>query len=138
MGARAGQQVEEKAVAHDGGWHRRSLLRGAAALAGAAATAPLLSAPAEAVAGGGDADALFKAGKFERAGRAYEKILRTEPTNLHAARQRGYVGLLANQFRDAEKYFTMALGLAPGDKETNALLGDCYIRQDKLDRKSVV
>jgi hypothetical protein len=119
-------------VANDGEWDRRSLLRGAAVVAGAAATAPLLGEAARAQAGGSDADALFKAGEFEQAGRAYEEILKTDPTNLHAARQRGYVGLLANQFPEAEKYLTMALKLAPSDKETNQLLGDCYIRQDKF------
>jgi hypothetical protein len=34
--------------------------------------------------------------------------------------------------RGAEKYLTMAPGLAPDDKETTQLLGDCYIRQDKF------
>jgi tetratricopeptide (TPR) repeat protein len=112
-------------------------LRGAAVLAGAAATMPLLGAAAVAQSRlGSDADALFKAGKFEEAGRAYEKILKTDPANLHAARQRGYVGLLANKFPDAEKYLTMALELAPDDKETNYLLGDCYIRQDKFARSA--
>ncbi|WP_158578734.1 aspartyl protease family protein [Spongiactinospora rosea] len=85
-----------------------------------------------AVAGGGDADALFKAGEFEAAGRAYEEILKRDPENVHAARRRGYVALLANRFADAEKYLSMALALAPGDKEANHLLADCYIRQDKL------
>lgn len=113
-------------------WERRSLLRGAAVVAGAAAAAPLLGGTAMARAGGGDADALFKAGKFERAGRAYEEILKNDPANLKAARQRGYVGLLANRFPEAEKYLKMALELAPADKETNELLGDCYIRQDKF------
>jgi hypothetical protein len=75
---------------------------------------------------------LFKAGKFEEAARAYEEILKTDPTNLNAARQRGYIGLLGNKFPDAEKYLNMALKLAPGDKQTNTLLGDCYIRQDKF------
>ncbi|MGN9788173.1 aspartyl protease family protein [Nonomuraea sp. ZG12] len=119
-------------MADDGDWDRRSLLRGAAVLAGAAATAPLSGGAATARAGGGDADALFKAGKFEQAGRAYEEILKKNPTNLHAARQRGHVGLLANQFPDAEKYLKMAIQLAPDDKDTNQFLGDCYIRQDKL------
>jgi len=120
-------------LASDGKWDRRSALRAAAALAGAAATAPLLGQPAMAQAGpGGDADALFKAGRFEQAGRAYEEILRTDPTNLHAARRRGYVGLLANQFPDAEKYLRMAISLAPDDKDANYFLADCYIRQDKF------
>src|SRR5690242_7196506 len=123
---------EEKTMADDRKWDRRSLLRGAAVVAGAAATAPLLGGAAMARALGGDADALFKAGKFEQAARAYEEILKKDPTNLHAARQRGYIGLQANKFPDAEKYLNMALKLAPDDKETNYHLGDCYIRQDKF------
>jgi hypothetical protein len=121
----------EKAVADGGEWDRRSLLRGAAVVAGAVAAAPLLGKAGTARADIDDADALFKAGKFEEAGCAYEEILKADPTNLRAARQRGYVGLLSNKFPDAEKYLTMALGLAPDDKETNYYLGDCYIRQDK-------
>ncbi|MBB5782042.1 retropepsin-like aspartic protease [Nonomuraea jabiensis] len=115
----------------DQGWDRRSLLRSAAMMAGAAATTPLLGKAAAARAGGTDADALYKAGKFEQAGRAYEEILKKDPANLHAARRRGYIGLLGNKFPDAEKYLNMALKLAPEDKETNYYLGDCYIRQDK-------
>lgn len=116
---------------HSGEWDRRSLLRGAAVLAGAAAAVPLLGGAATAQADSGDADALFKAGKFEQAGRAYEEILRTDPTNLHAARRRGFVGLLGNKFPDAEKYLKMAIELAPDDKDANYYLADCYIRQDK-------
>ncbi|MEV0389433.1 aspartyl protease family protein [Nonomuraea sp. NPDC050643] len=119
-------------MADDRQWGRRSVLRGAAVLAGAAASVPLLGGAATALAGGGDADALFKAGEFERAGRAYEEILKRDPKNLHAARRRGYVGLLANRFADAEKYLRMALALAPGDKDASHFLADCYIRQDKL------
>ncbi|RAY14142.1 hypothetical protein DPM19_17890 [Actinomadura craniellae] len=119
-------------MADDGAWDRRSLLRGAAVVAGAAATAPLLGEAATAHADSGDADALFKAGKFEQAGRAYEEILKNDPENVHAARQRGHVGLLGNEFAEAEKYLTMALRLAPDDKDTNRFLADCYIRQDKL------
>ncbi|QFG24167.1 aspartyl protease family protein [Actinomadura sp. WMMB 499] len=114
------------------GWDRRSLLRGAAVVAGAAATAPLLGGTSAARTGTADADALFKAGKFEQAGRAYEEILRADPANLHAARRRGHVGLLSNSFRDAEKYLKTALDLAPDDRETNRLLADCYIRQDEF------
>ena len=119
-------------MADDGEWGRRSLLRAAAVVAGSAASAPLLGEAATAQAGSSDADALFKAGKFEQAGRAYEVILKKDPANLHAARQRGYVGLLSNKFPDAEKYLTIALKLAPDDKQTNRFLADCYTRQDKL------
>lgn len=119
-------------MADHGLWDRRSLLRGAAVVAGAAATTPLLGAAAMADSGSGDADALFRAGKFEQAGRAYEEILNNDPENVHAARQRGYVGLLANQFRDAEEYLKMAIELASGDQEANRFLADCYTRQDKF------
>ncbi|PZG18618.1 hypothetical protein C1I98_38305 [Spongiactinospora gelatinilytica] len=63
-------------------------------LTGTAATAPLLGGAATAHAGASGADALFEAGKFDRAGRAYEEILKKDPGNVHAARRRGYVGLL--------------------------------------------
>ncbi len=117
-------------MANDGKWDRRSALR---VMAGVAAAVPLLGQSAMARAGpGDDADALFKAGEFERAGRAYEEILRKDPTNLHAARRRGHVGLLGNKFPDAEKYLRMALDLAPDDQDTNYFLADCYTRQDKL------
>ncbi|MFC6930646.1 tetratricopeptide repeat protein [Actinomadura yumaensis] len=119
-------------MAEDGEWGRRSLLRRAAVVAGVAAAAPLLGKTATAHAGSEDADTLFQAGKFERAGRMYEEIIKKDPENAHAARQRGYVGLLGNKFPEAEKYLTMALNLAPDDKQTNRLLADCYTRQDKL------
>jgi len=121
----------EKVVADNGGWDRRSLLRGAAVVAGAAATAPLLGSTATALAGG-DADALFKAGNFRRAGRLYEQILKKDPKNVHAARQLGYLELLVNRFPEAEKYLKLAIELAPGDKEANRFLADCYTRQDRF------
>lgn len=118
-------------VSGQGMWDRRSALRAAAVMAGVAAVVPLAG---EAAAEETGADALFKAGKFEEAGRAYEAVLRNDPTDVHAARQRGYVGLLSNRFADAEKYLGMALALAPQDVAANRLMADCYTRQDKLVR----
>ncbi|MCO1580207.1 tetratricopeptide repeat protein [Crossiella sp. SN42] len=104
-----------------------------AALAGVATAAPLLGEPTTAQASpGGDADALFRAGHFEQAGRAYEEILKKDPGNVHAARRRGYVGLLCNNFPDTEKYLKKAIELAPGDREAHRFLADCYTRQDKF------
>lgn len=114
----------------EGNLNRRSVLRAAAVLAGAAAGTPLLG---EALADvGGEADALFKVGKFEQAGRAYEEILRNDPKNVHAASRRGYVALLSNRFADAEKYLGTAVALAPGDQGINRLLADCHTRQDRF------
>ncbi|MEO3796775.1 aspartyl protease family protein [Nonomuraea sp. B10E15] len=119
-------------MADGGAWDRRSVLRGAALLAGATAVAPLLGGTATARARGADADALFKAGEFDQAARAYEEILGTDPANLHAARRRGFIALLSNRFPAAEKYLTMAVELAPDDRQANQYLADCYIRQDKF------
>ncbi|WHT16421.1 tetratricopeptide repeat protein [Crossiella sp. CA-258035] len=120
-------------MTYQGRWDRRTALRAMAALAGVATAAPLLGEPATAQASpGGDADALFKAGHFEQAGHAYEEILKKDPGNVHAARRRGYVGLLSNNFPDAEKYLKTAIALAPGDREAHRFLADCYTRQDKF------
>ncbi|NUP16994.1 MAG: tetratricopeptide repeat protein [Streptomyces sp.] len=100
--------------------------------AGVAATVPLLGGVAAARARGADADALFKAGEFERAARAYEELLAEDPANPHEARRRGFIGLMSNRFADAEKYLKMAVELAPEDKQTHQFLGDCYIRQDRF------
>lgn len=51
----------------EGSWDRRSVLRGAAAVAGGAAAMPLLGGTAAARTGIEDADALFKSGRFEEA-----------------------------------------------------------------------
>ncbi|MEU4834203.1 tetratricopeptide repeat protein [Streptosporangium sp. NPDC023615] len=119
-------------MADNAEWDRRSLLRGAAAAAGAAMTVPLLGGTATAQAGSGDADALFRAGRFEQAARAYERILRKDPGNVDAARQRGYAALLVNRFPDAERYLKAAVELAPDDKKAHRLLADCYTRQDRF------
>ncbi|HEX4818546.1 MAG TPA: tetratricopeptide repeat protein, partial [Nonomuraea sp.] len=116
----------------DGEWNRCSVLRGAAVLAGAAATAPLLGGAAAARARGTDADALFRAGKFDQAARAYEELLQADPANPHVARRRGFIGLMSNRFPDAEKYLRLAAELAPEDKQTHQFLGDCHTRQDKF------
>ncbi|WP_433177522.1 tetratricopeptide repeat protein [Actinoallomurus sp. CA-150999] len=109
---------------------RRRVIAGIGLAAGAAAVAPLLSASADAAAET-DPDALLKAGRFDEAARGYEAILRKDPNNAHAVRQRGYIALLSNRFADAEKYLTSAVRLAPDDKQAKQWLADCYLRQDK-------
>jgi Aspartyl protease/Tetratricopeptide repeat len=111
--------------------NRRSVIAGIGLAAGTAAVAPLLNAPASAAAEGTDPDALLKAGRFDEAARGYEEILRQDPNNAHAVRQRGYIALLSNRFADAEKYLALAVRLAPDDKQAKHWLADCYLRQDK-------
>lgn len=111
--------------------NRRRVIAGIGLAAGSAAVAPLLHASVSAAAVGSDPDALLKAGRFDEAAHGYEEILRKDPNNAHAARQRGYIALLSNRFADAEKYLTLAVRLAPDDKQAKQWLADCYLRQDK-------
>ncbi|MEV5571705.1 tetratricopeptide repeat protein [Spirillospora sp. NPDC052269] len=111
--------------------NRRRVLAGLGLAAGSAAVAPLLGTPAGAAAeDGADPDALLKAGRFDEAARGFEEVLRKDPSNAHAARQRGYIALLSNRFPDAEKYLAMAVRLAPDDRQAKQWLVDCYLRQD--------
>jgi hypothetical protein len=110
---------------------RRRGIAGIGLAAGSAAVAPLLHASVGAAAEGTDPDALLKAGRFDEAARGYEEILQKDPNNAHAVRQRGYIALLSNRFADAEKYLTLAVRLAPDDKQAKQWLVDCYLRQDK-------
>ncbi|GLY85827.1 hypothetical protein Airi02_037560 [Actinoallomurus iriomotensis] len=110
--------------------NRRRVIAGIGLAAGSAMAAPLLGGSAGAAADDADPDALLKAGRFDEAARGYEEILKKDPDNAHAARQRGYVALLSNRFADAEKYLTSAVRLAPDDGQAKKWLVDCYLRQD--------
>lgn len=110
---------------------RRRVIAGIGLVAGSAAVAPLLSASVGAAAGETDPDALFRAGRFDEAARGFAEILRQDPNNAHAARQRGHIALLSNRFADTEKYLTLAVRLAPEDRQAKKLLADCYLRQDR-------
>jgi Flp pilus assembly protein TadD len=74
-------------------YHRRSILKGAGLLAGAAVAGVASADPA--VAAPADPDQLFRAGRFAAADRAYARLLRTDPQNTHAQSQRGYIALLS-------------------------------------------
>ena len=115
------------------GWSRRTMMRRAGLVAGAAAVLPMVGGwdPASADA---DPDALFKAGRFAEADRGYARILRGNPNDAHATVQRGYVALLSNRFVEAENFLTRAIALAPDDPFGKQLLADCYVRQDQLGR----
>ncbi|GAA0363622.1 tetratricopeptide repeat protein [Actinoallomurus spadix] len=110
--------------------NRRRLIAGLGLAAGAAAVTPLLGAPVSAAEERIDPDALLKAGRFDEAARGYEAILRKDPNNGHAARQRGYIALLSNRFADAQKYLTLAVGLAPDDTQAKQWLAECHLRQE--------
>ncbi|MEU8107214.1 aspartyl protease family protein [Nonomuraea muscovyensis] len=126
---------------------RRAFLRWAGLAAGAAATAAHLGADAaeassavfagppgasSGVAPGADPDALFTAGRFAEADRAYARLLREDPRDAHALAQRGRIALLSNRFGAAESFLTRAVRLAPGDAFAKRQLAECHVRQDRL------
>ncbi|SEG62913.1 Aspartyl protease [Nonomuraea solani] len=115
--------------------NRRAFLRrtGLAVAAGAVLSpaAPALPAAAEA---DGDADALFKAGRFAAAERGYRSRLRAQPRDARALAQLGYLALLSNRFEEAEKRLSKALDLEPGDVASAQRLAECFVRQDRLSK----
>ncbi|MEU4548047.1 tetratricopeptide repeat protein [Nonomuraea dietziae] len=122
-----------RAEFHD--FDRRTFLRRAGSAAAAGAILPLLeSVPSAAHAATDDPDQLFKGGRFAAAERGYRRLLRSDPGNVHAWAQIGYIALLANRFGDAERHLSKALALRPGDLASAQRLAECFVRQDRLAR----
>lgn len=78
------------------------------------------------------ADALFQAGRFADAERAYKSILDDDAANGRAALRLGEIALLGNQFVEAERRLKRAIELRPDDKRPKLLLAETYYRQDRL------
>lgn len=118
---------------------RRAFLRRASLTAAAGALLPLTGGAGRATASAGktagtDPDRLFKAGRFSAADRAYAALLRRDPANAHALAGRGRIALLSNDFRDAERFLTRAIELAPDDTFSMRQLAECFVRQDQVAR----
>ncbi|WP_129840291.1 aspartyl protease family protein [Streptomyces sp. RFCAC02] len=113
---------------------RRAFLQRAGTAVAVGAALPLVGGTARAADAGADPDRLFTEGRFAEAERAYRDLLRQDSGNAHATSRVGYLALLSHRFRDAERYLSAALTLAPDDTETRRLLADCYARQDKFGR----
>lgn len=119
---------------------RRKFLRRGSVTVAAGAAVPLLglslqgSPSRSAARSSADPDQLFQEGWFDAADRGYARELRQDPGNAHALAQRGYIAVLSNRFRDAERFLTGALLAAPDDAFSRRQLADCYVRQDKFDR----
>lgn len=117
---------------------RAFLRRGGLAVAGAAAVpllgSSLLGSPAQAAGESTDPDQLFQQGRFADADRGYANQLRQDSDDSHALARRGYIAVLSNRFRDAEKFLTRALQLAPDDTFSRRQLAESYVRQDSFDR----
>lgn len=121
---------------------RRGFLGRTGLIVAAGVVSPLLEAPARATAaaasagwsGGADPDRLFKAGRFGAADRAYAALLRQDLANARALAGRGRIALLSNDFRDAERFLSKAIELAPDDRLSKRQLAECFVRQDQVAR----
>ncbi|HEY1174712.1 MAG TPA: tetratricopeptide repeat protein [Phytomonospora sp.] len=114
------------------GLPRRAILAAAALTAGAAA--PLLGTLPATAGSLPDADALYKAGDFAAAERAYRAVLRRDRLNARANAQVGQIALLSNRFRDAEEHLSRAITVDPGDQVSRQRLAECFVRQDRHGR----
>jgi hypothetical protein len=109
---------------------RRALLRDAGIALGAGAALSLAGGSLAGAATTADPDALFAAGYFAAADRAYAALLRRNPADAYAWAQRGYIALLSNRFADTERFLSRAIKLDPADTVSMTRLADCYVRQD--------
>ncbi|WP_049557062.1 aspartyl protease family protein [Nonomuraea sp. SBT364] len=114
---------------------RRTFLRRTGLAMVAGASLPLLpSAASPAFASAADPDQLFKDGRFASAERGYRRLLREDPRNAHAYAQVGYLALLRNRFRDAERYLSKAVALDSRDITSKQRLAETFVRQDQYAR----
>jgi predicted aspartyl protease len=80
------------------------------------------------------ADRLFRAGMFDAADAAYQRILAQDHADVHALTRRGNIALLANRLAQAQSFLAQALKLAPGNTSARQLLGTTLYRADAFDQ----
>jgi predicted aspartyl protease len=76
------------------------------------------------------ADALFKAGKFAEAEKAYARVVAGDPRNLRATGRLGYIALLSNRLDEAQRWLEKAVALKPDEAPAKALLAEAFYRRD--------
>jgi predicted aspartyl protease len=80
------------------------------------------------------ADALFKAGKFAEADRAYARLVRQDPRSYRAVARLGYLALLSNRLDDARQRLEDAIRLQPSEAAPKLLLAEVFFRRDDFAR----
>jgi len=81
-----------------------------------------------------DADALFRAGKFREAEKAYSEVLASDPKSVPAETRLGQLGLYANHLGDAEKHLRKAIEIDPGAKKAKSALAEALHRRDQFEQ----
>jgi hypothetical protein len=80
------------------------------------------------------ADALFKAGKFVDAEKAYVQIPRGDPEYFRAVLRSGYIALLSNRLEKAREKLARALEMKPDDRSALSLLAESWYRADDFEK----
>ena len=81
-----------------------------------------------------DADALFKAGKFPEAEKAYSEVVAVDPKSAPAELRLGQLALYSNRLDDAEKHLRKALELDPSTKKAKSALAEVFHRRDEFEQ----
>lgn len=80
------------------------------------------------------ADRLFQEGQFAEAQAVYSRLVKADPKNFQAMVRLGYLALLENRFKEAEKWLTKAGRIKPEQRQVHLSLAELYQRQDAFRR----
>jgi hypothetical protein len=78
------------------------------------------------------ADALFQAGKFADAEKAYAQTAAHDPANLTSQLQLGRIALLSNHLDQAQLRLKKALALQPANVAAKIMLAEAFYRRDNF------
>jgi thioredoxin-like negative regulator of GroEL len=79
------------------------------------------------------ADALFQAGRFAEADRAYRAASRQDPKNTHSILRLGELALFSNRLSEAESRLQEVLAQEADNKQAKKLLAEAFYRQVDFD-----
>ena len=77
------------------------------------------------------ADTLFRAGRFDEAGRLYAQAAEKDPASYGDTLGMARVHLLRNSLDEAEAWLKKAIALKPQEAEPQALMGEVLYRRDR-------
>jgi hypothetical protein len=80
------------------------------------------------------ADALFKAGRFAEAEKAYLQVPKNDPGYFRAVFRSGYIALLSNRLDEARLKLAEALEMKPDDRAALSLMAEAWYRTDDFEK----
>ncbi|MBC5824734.1 MAG: aspartyl protease family protein [Candidatus Eremiobacteraeota bacterium] len=100
------------------------------ALAVFACSALADAAVRQASSGATSAEALYKAGRFNEARAAFERLAAIRPNDYSAVAHLGYIALFSNRYDDAVSLLNKAIKLKPADARPRFALAQVFYRRD--------